>query len=89
MLNLEGLYCRTENLSERHVAQLRQGQRVNITLRTYPDDTVTGQVAAIVPQTERQSDSEARFVAIIRLDGSELDLLPGMTGRVEIVTGDE
>ena len=89
LLNLEGLYCRTENLSERHVAQLREGQGARITLRTYPDDTVTGQVRAVVPQTERQGDSEARFAAYIRLDESELDLLPGMTGRVEIVTGGE
>ena len=40
-------------------------------------------------QAERTTDADARFVAYIRLDESELDLLPGMTGRVEVVTEEE
>jgi multidrug resistance efflux pump len=87
LLNIEDLYFVTENLSERHVAQLQRGQHAEITLRTYPDVTLTGTVDVVLPQIERASDSEARFVAYIRLEASELDLLPGMTGRVQVSTG--
>jgi multidrug efflux pump subunit AcrA (membrane-fusion protein) len=88
LLNIEEIYFITQNLSERHIAQLRRGQHAEITLRTYPDVVLSGTVHVVLPQIERASDSEARFVAYIRLDGSELDLLPGMTGRVEVITND-
>jgi multidrug efflux pump subunit AcrA (membrane-fusion protein) len=86
LLHVEDLYFITQNLSERHVAQLRKGQQAHITLRTFPDVVLTGRVETVVPQMDRQADSDARFTAYIRLDENELDLLPGMTGRVEIVT---
>ena len=89
LLNITDLYFVTENLSERHVAQLRRGHLANITLRTYPDIVLTGRVDTVIPQTERKSDAEARFSAYIRMEKSELDLLPGMTGRVEIITEGE
>jgi len=89
LLNVEDLYFVTENLSERHVTQLRKGQQANITLRAYPDTVIAGQVDVVIPKMERKADSDPRFVAHVRLDESELDLLPGMTGRVEIVTEDE
>ena len=86
LLHVEDLYFITQNLSERHVAQLHKGQQAHITLRTFPDVVLTGRVDTVVPQMDRQADSDARFTAYIRLDENELDLLPGMTGRVEIVT---
>jgi multidrug efflux pump subunit AcrA (membrane-fusion protein) len=84
LMNVAELYFVTQNLSERHVAQLHQGQQADVTLRTFPDIVVTGRVETVVPQTERQTDNQARFEAYIRLDAGDLDLLPGMTGRVEI-----
>ena len=89
MLNVEALYFITQNLSERHVAQLHPGQGAEITLRAYPDVELTGAVDVVLPKLERSADAEARFVAYIRLDESELDLLPRMTGRVEVTTGDQ
>jgi multidrug resistance efflux pump len=89
LLNVQELYFATENLGERHVAQLRKGQRAEITLRAYPDSAIAGQVETVVPKMDRQTDSDARFVAYIRLEESDLDLLPGMTGRMEIVTEEE
>jgi multidrug resistance efflux pump len=71
------------------VAQLEPGQHAEITLRSYPDVTLTGQVDVVLPKTDRTGETDARFVAYILLDESELDLLPGMTGRVEVVTGDQ
>ena len=88
LLNVTDMYFITENLSERHVAQIEMDQRANITLRTYPETVIAGTVAVIVPNEGRQTDADARFTAYIRLDPNQLDLLPGMTGRVEIVVGD-
>ena len=87
MLNIEELYFVTQNLSERHIAQLHRGQRAEITLRAYPDVVLAGTVDVILPQAERTTDTDARFVAYIRPDETELDLLPEMTGRVEVLTG--
>ena len=47
-----------------------------------------GKVVA-VGRLHRSGDQDARFVAYIRLDAHELALLPGMTGRVEVVTGEQ
>jgi multidrug resistance efflux pump len=88
LVNLEHLYFVTENLSERHMAQIRPGQEANITLRAYPDTVLGGQVDSMIPQ-EQVAGAEARFAAYIRLDETDLDLLPGMTGRVEVVTEEE
>jgi multidrug resistance efflux pump len=88
LIDLEHLYFVTENLSERHVAQIGPGQEANITLRAYPDTVLTGQVDSVIPQ-EQVAGAEARFAAYIRPDETELDLLPGMTGRVEVVTEEE
>jgi multidrug resistance efflux pump len=87
LLNVEALYFVTQNLSERHVAQLQPGQRAQVTLRAYPDVVLGGTVDVVLPKLDRAADTDARFVAYIRLDESALDLLPGMTGRVEVVTG--
>lgn len=86
VINLEHLIFVTSNLSERHIAQLRPGQSAHVTLRSYPDTTLSGEVESIVPQSESAGGTEARFAAYIRLDETELDLLPGMTGRVEVTT---
>ena len=96
LLDPKNLYFVTENLSERHVAQLRTGQPANITLRTYPDTVLAGVVDSVIPQSERTTDADARFAAYVRLthetqteDETDLDLLPGMTGRVEVITEQE
>jgi multidrug resistance efflux pump len=89
MVSLDELTFVTENLSERHVAQLRPGQQAQITLRTYPEDELLGEVESVIPQSEQEVGSDARFTAHIRLDETELSLLPGMTGRVEVIVGDE
>jgi len=86
LLDVTHLYFCTENLSERHVAQLAPGQRATVTLRAYPDAQLTGAVEVVLPQTGNVAEGEARFAAYVRLDPSDLVLLPGMTGRVEIAT---
>jgi multidrug efflux pump subunit AcrA (membrane-fusion protein) len=84
LIDLASLYFVTDNLSERHVAQLAPGQQAEITLRAYPDTVIAGHIDSVIPQSERSPGDEARFAAYIRLDETPVDLLPGMTGRVEV-----
>jgi HlyD family secretion protein len=86
LIDVAQLYFVTDNLSERHVAQLRPGQPAAITLRAYPDTVVNGQIDSVIPQSGQAQGDEARFVAYIRLEETSLALLPGMTGRVEVRT---
>jgi len=89
LVDVAQLYFVTDNLSERHVAQLRPGQPAAITLRAYPDTVVDGQIDSVVPRSGQAQGDEARFAAYIRLEETSLALLPGMTGRVEVQTDTE
>jgi multidrug resistance efflux pump len=83
LLDVDDLSFVTLNLDERRAAYVRPGQAVRITLRFYPQETIGGEVDVLVPEGGREA---TRFVAHIRLvDTRGLDLLPGMTGRAEIV----
>jgi len=81
----DGLRFITQNLSEQHVAAVRPGQAVSIILRTYPERTFTGTVEAIIPQTETQQATDARFTVRVKLAATDVYLLPGLTGRAEIL----
>jgi multidrug resistance efflux pump len=89
LLDTGRLQFETNNLSERDLAQITPGQEALITLKAYPNDTVDGRVLRIAPVAEGTVGDAATFSVIIDLDGTDLDLLPGMTGRVEIVSNEE
>jgi multidrug efflux pump subunit AcrA (membrane-fusion protein) len=80
----DGLRFVTQNLSEQHIADIYPGQRAVVTLRTFPETPLDGTVEAIVPQVDGATGTDARFAIHIRLASTDLRLLPGLTGRVEI-----
>ena len=84
----DGLRFVTQNLSEQHVADIYPGQRAVVTLRTFPETPLDGTVEAIVPQADGATETDARFAIHIRLASTDLRLLPGLTGRVEIFAED-
>jgi HlyD family secretion protein len=87
LLNVEdGLHFVTQNLSEQHIAAIRPGQRAVVTLRTFATTPLEGTVEAAVPLISDDSDDDARFAVHVRLPPTDLALLPGLTGRVEIFT---
>jgi multidrug efflux pump subunit AcrA (membrane-fusion protein) len=89
LLSIEdGLRFLTQNLSEQHIAAIYPGQRAVVTLRTFAQNPLEGTVEAVVPQVEQASDTDARFAVQVRLAPTDLRLLPGMTGRVEIFASD-
>jgi membrane fusion protein (multidrug efflux system) len=84
----DGLRFVTQNLSEQHIADVFPGQRAIVTLRTFPEIPLEGTVEAIVPQTEQAADTGARYTVYVQLAPTDLYLLPGLTGRVEIIAGE-
>jgi multidrug efflux pump subunit AcrA (membrane-fusion protein) len=57
---------------------------VQLTLKSYAGQPIDGQVAYIVPRASGQVGDAATFTVVIDVDKTELELLPGMTGRAEI-----
>jgi multidrug efflux pump subunit AcrA (membrane-fusion protein) len=89
LLNVEdGLRFVTQDLSEQHIADVYPGQRAVVTLRTFAGEPLEGTVEAVVPQVEETEEADARFTIYIQLPVTDIRLLPGLTGRVEIYTGD-
>ncbi len=83
----DGLLFVTQNLGEQHAADVDVGQRALVTLRAFPDQPLEGTVAAIIPQ-EQTAATNAHFTVHVRLAATDLGLLPGLTGRVEIFAGE-
>jgi HlyD family secretion protein len=85
LLDTANLQFHTNNLSERDLAQVQPGQPAEITLKSYPDQPITGSVAGIAPQASGTLGDAAVFTVMISLDEIELVQRPGMTGRAEII----
>jgi multidrug resistance efflux pump len=85
MVDISHLQFVTNNLSERDLGRVAMGQKVNLTLKTYPDAKLTGTVAAIAPLAGEPVGDAATFAVRIDLDATDLALRPGMTGQVQIV----
>ena len=85
LLNTDALEFHTSNLSERDLAQISIGQTAEISLRAYAEVLLTGRVTRVVPTSSGLLGDAAVFTVVVTLDATELTLLPGMTGRIEIV----
>lgn len=83
LVDLAGMRFKTTNLTERELGAVRVGDAAEVRLRAH-DQAITGTVAAILPQAQGAQDGAALFTVLIDLAPSDLVLLPGMTGRVEI-----
>ena len=84
LLDTTRLEFHTTNLSERDLARIAPGQTVQVTLKAYPNDVIEGSVARIGSQATGMVGDAAVFPVIISISSAELDIRPGMTGRVEI-----
>ena len=82
----DGLRFVTQNLSEQHTIHIQPGQPAIVTLRAFAETPLDGTVVAVVPQSEQTGSTEARFTVHVLLAQTDLSLLPGLTGRVEILT---
>jgi hypothetical protein len=56
---------------------------VLVTLKAFPDDPIEAVVKRLGPLADGEVGDAAAFPVIIVLTGTDLDIRPGMTGRVE------
>ena len=71
------------NLNERDVATIKAGQTVVLRLKAF-DKTLNGKVENVLPVSSGTASGAALFTAIIGVDKTDANLLPGMTGQAEI-----
>jgi len=74
----------TTNLSERDLAQISPGQSAVVTLKAYPDEPIEATVVRVGWQAGEPVGDAVTFPVILVFKENELDIRPGMTGRVEI-----
>ena len=88
LLDNTRLAFHTTNVSERDLGQVVVGQTAVVTLKSYPNTPLAGVVQRIGVQAEGTVGDAAVFPVVIRLEAAEVEIRPGMTGRVEMVRGE-
>ena len=84
MLDPTQLVFQTTNLSERDLGQIFPGQTASVTLKTYPNELIDATVLSIGWQAGSPVGDAVTFPIMLGLSETDLDIRPGMTGRVEI-----
>jgi HlyD family secretion protein len=88
LLDITHLEFHTLNLSERDLAQVFSGQAAVVTLKAYPNEPIQATVLRIGLQAGAPVGDAATFPVVLDLGETQLDLRPGMTGRVELRGGE-
>ena len=84
LLNTGTLEFHTTNVTERDLSEIREGQRAQVTLKTYPGVVLDGVVTRIGLQAGEPVGDSATFPVVLELSADGLMIVPGMTGRAEI-----
>ena len=65
------------------MVNLQDGQAATIRLKAF-DKVFTGKVGSVLPVSSGAVSGVALYTAIVKLDPTDVELLPGMTGQAEI-----
>lgn len=79
-------------LTDQDIADIREGQKVNIKLKAYPYSDyggIEGKITYISPAAQAVENSGYFYTvhAVIEKKGVNVQLIPGMTGTAEIICG--
>jgi multidrug resistance efflux pump len=85
LIDTAQLEFHTTNLSERDFALISPGQKAAVTLKAYPNQPVEATVVRIGWQAGAVVGDSATFPVVLVISETDLDIRPGMTGRVEIL----
>ncbi len=78
-------HIETKNVSELQIGRVAIGQEVRATVNAFRNETLIGHVIEIHPDAVVQQ-GDVTYTLIIELDITKLNLRPGMTVQVDIVT---
>lgn len=74
------------NVAEIDISQVQIGQEAEVVLDALPDQTITGRVTQIAPAA-RSELGVVNYPVAISLDTNDPGVKPGLTGNVNIITG--
>jgi len=85
LLDLSRWRVETKNVGELQIARVRVGQEVLARVNAFRDETLHGRVVTISPVAVVQQ-GDTTYTLMIELEPTDLNLRPGMTVQVEILT---
>ena len=75
----------TRNVGELQIGRIKLGQETQVVVNAFRNDELTGQIAEIAPDSTVQQ-GDVTYTLWIELDPTDLNLRPGMTAQVVIIT---
>ena len=75
----------TKNVGELEIARVQEGQEALVRVNAFQDNVLHGRVITISPVAVVQQ-GDTTYTLMIELEPTDLNLRPGMTARVEILT---
>jgi HlyD family secretion protein len=85
LLDVSRWRVETKNVGELQIGRVRVGQEALVRVNAFQDEVLRGRVAAISPVAVVQQ-GDTTYTLTIELEPTELNLRPGMTAQVEILT---
>ena len=85
LLDVSRWRIKARNVGELQIGRVRVGQEVLVQVNAFRDETLRGHVVAISPAAVVQQ-RDTIYTLMIELEPTGLNLWPGMTVQVEIVT---
>jgi len=85
LLDVSRWHIETKNVGELEIARVQVGQEVLVRVNAFRDETLNGRVATISPVAVVQQ-GDTTYTLTIELEPTALNLRPGMTVQVEILT---
>ena len=74
-------------VDEGDIGSIREGQPVQFTVQAFSSRTFNGQVDEVRLQS-KLADNIVSYTVVVKVDNSNLQLLPGMTATVDFITGE-
>jgi multidrug resistance efflux pump len=88
LLDTSGWRVETRNVGELEIGQVHVGQEAVVRVNALPGQSLRGRITAISPVAVVQQ-GDTTYTLMIELEPIALNLRPGMTAQVEIITLDD
>jgi HlyD family secretion protein len=85
LIDVSRWYVETKNVGELEIARVREGQEAVVRVNAFRGEPLPGRVSAISPVAVVQQ-GDTTYTLKIELEPTDLNLRPGMTAQVEILT---
>jgi len=85
LLDVSRWRVETKNMGELEIAHVQVGQEVLVRVNAFREETLHGRVVTISPVAVAQQ-GDTTYTLTIELEPTDLNLRPGMTAQVEILT---